>query len=356
MARKHLGLLLAGLAAGDSLGGTSEFTAREDVLSLYEQYKDRGWPFRHVGGGYFNWRSGQLTDDAVAVIEMVRSFQEKGEFDPEDIAKRFLAWSETEPKDVGTTTLMGIAQIGNGVPWYEGGLNDYKRRPLNASNGSLLRNGVIPGMADSLEDAYKFSLYQSIMTHYAPRPVLSCALQAYIIWEFLEGRNPLEPDWLAKKSCLRMFRESWTDWFEKTRTEDDIVSAWASNVGANLEKGWTDLRESDFDPDNFNPYVYSPRGGAGYVLTAMQIAVWATHWSLRKQPFPCPEGYPVEVFGKTGPWVIGWIPMAGGDTDSYGCVAGPIIAAANNGLPGELIGGLEINEEFGELTKSAIAV
>ncbi len=355
MAKEHLGLLVAGLAAGDSLGSTAEFTSREDVLNLYDKFKSKGWPFVHVGGGYFNWRPGQPTDDANTAIEMVRSFLERGVFDPDDISARYLAWSATEPADVGNTTLMGIAQIGNKVPWHEGGLNDYRRRPLNASNGSLLRNGVIPGMADSLDDTFRFSLYHGIMTHYAPRPVLACALHVYLIWEFLEGRNPFETDWVAKKSWQEKFRESWTDWLEIARKEDKVVDGWASNIGDDLSRGWTALQESDFDPDNYNPYVYSPRGGAGYVLTALQIAVWATLWSLKIQPFPTPDGYPDEVFEKTGPWALGWIPMTGGDTDSYGSTAGPLIAAAHGGLPVDLLKGLEITEEFGDLITKPVS-
>lgn len=354
MPKKHLGMLFAALAVGDSLGSTSEFTAREEVLEIYGQYRDRGWPFAHVGGGYFNWRPGQPTDDGETAACMVRSFVELGKFDPEDIAKRLVKWVESDPKDVGTTTLMGIANIKQGCPWYEGGLKDFQRRPMNASNGSLMRNGVIPGMADTLDDAYRLSLYQGIMTHYAPRPVLSCALHTYLIWKFLEGENPLESNWVAKKSWLKIFRESWCDWLDRSK-DDKVVSSWRTNVGAELDKAWTTLKESDFDPDSFNPYVYSPRGGAGYVLTTLQIAIWATHWSQRREPFRVPEGYPPEVFDKTGPWILGWVAMTGGDTDSYGSTAGPIIAAAHKGIPDELIEGLEILREFDGILSATYA-
>ena len=44
-------LLLLGLAAGDSLGSTSEFVRQEDIPALYDDVKASGWPFRQIGGG-----------------------------------------------------------------------------------------------------------------------------------------------------------------------------------------------------------------------------------------------------------------------------------------------------------------
>jgi len=346
MAKEHLGLLLTGLVVGDSLGSTSEFTSREEVLALYDKYSSDGWPFAHVGGGYCKWNPGQVTDDTESALILAKSYLEHGKFVPEDYAQKLAEWGKGEPQDVGTTTLLAIGELIKGVPWNEAALKDFQRRPMNASNGSLLRNGIVPGMADSLEEAYRISLYQGIITHYAPRPVLACALQTFIIREFLEGRNPLKYNWAQKKTWLKDFHDTWSAWFEKAKAEDEIIREWASNIESRLPAGWNAIREADFDPDSYNPYVYSPHGGAGYVITTLQIAIWATRWSLRDEPFPVPAGYPQEVFKKRGPMVLGWVAMAGGDTDSYGSTAGPMIAAAHKELPGELLDGIAlINEQ-----------
>jgi hypothetical protein len=50
-----LNKLLAGLAAGDSLGSTTEFCTREHVLRAYAEHKAEGWPWRQVGGGPLGW-------------------------------------------------------------------------------------------------------------------------------------------------------------------------------------------------------------------------------------------------------------------------------------------------------------
>ena len=90
MPRQHLGLLLAGLAAGDSLGSTSEFSSLGEALDLYRKFSSKGWPFAHVGGGRFEWGPGQPTEDTEMAVCMVRSFLAHDVFDPEDFAGRLV--------------------------------------------------------------------------------------------------------------------------------------------------------------------------------------------------------------------------------------------------------------------------
>lgn len=342
MPRQHLGLLLAGLAAGDSLGSTSEFMSREEVLDLYAEHRKEGWPFRHVGGGHFGWRPGEPTDDTQMAACIVSSFIEKGEFVPDDIARRFVKWAKSGPKDIGATTVRGLGSISLGVPWFEGGLETFTFKPQDASNGSLMRNGVIPGMAESLDEAFRYSLYQSIITHYSPLPVICCGVQTYLIWEFLEGRNPLQGDW------LKAFWTRWIEWYNDTKT-DEAIEKWSNNVAEEYPRAYKALKDADFNCESFNPFEYSPLGSAGYVLTTLQTALWGANWSLKDDDLSVPDGYPKEAFKKKGPYVLGWLAMTGGDTDTYCATAGPIIAAAHGSLPDELIEGLEICERFPDL-------
>ncbi len=100
-----LRLLLAGLAVGDSLGSTSEFIPQQQIPRLYEDWRRRGWPFAQVGGGSFGWDAGDPTDDTEMAWAMVESFIENQmTFDPADVAKRFVVWLASGPKDIGATT------------------------------------------------------------------------------------------------------------------------------------------------------------------------------------------------------------------------------------------------------------
>ncbi len=102
--RKTLRLLLTGLASGDSLGSSAEFVPQSQIPALYAKLKAKGWPFRQVGGGAFNWKPGSPTDDTDQAMCLVRSYVELGRFDPADVAKRLVAWLDSGPPDVGGTT------------------------------------------------------------------------------------------------------------------------------------------------------------------------------------------------------------------------------------------------------------
>ncbi len=64
-------LLMLGLAAGDSLGSTSEFCAQSSVPEVYNRYKAEGWPFKQVGQGSFAWKPGEPTDDSAMAMCIV---------------------------------------------------------------------------------------------------------------------------------------------------------------------------------------------------------------------------------------------------------------------------------------------
>jgi len=151
----HLRLLLTGLAAGDSLGATSEFVPRSSVPELYAGLRDTGWPFHQAGGRM--WKRGQPTDDTDMAMCMVHSCLEHGSFDGADVARRFVDWMHTSPPDMGITTRRTLSRIVGGAPWYEGALEDYRKSPDNAANGSLMRNGVVAAMADSLQRTTPFA-------------------------------------------------------------------------------------------------------------------------------------------------------------------------------------------------------
>ncbi len=127
-------------------------------------------------------------------------------------------------------------------------------------------------------------------------------------------------------------RHNWTD--------DEVVRGWRGNVEENLEGAWGKLEEAEFDPDSFNPFETDLSRGEGYCLLTLQIAVWAAAWFVRNEPFAAPEAFPNEVFQRTGPWTLSWVAMIGHDSDTYGATAGPMIAAAHDGLPEEMTRGL----------------
>lgn len=331
-----LDLLLTGLAAGDSLGSTSEFVPQSDIPDLYAKYRDQGWPSRQVGGGSFDWEPGQPTDDTDMAMCLVRSYRELGRFDGEDVARRFVQWMRGDPRDIGGTTRLTLSTIADGIVWHEGGLATYQTNPRNAANGSLMRNGVVPGIADDLNDAFRITLSHGVMTHYAPLPQLCCAAQTYLVWRLLAKQQPFASDWVVD------FRGCFDEWLGGTN--DDVVRAWHENVAEDMPDAWATMEQADWGAEAFDPFNISYSGREGYCLLTLEIAVWAVQWSLRGDSLPVPEGFPAEVFDRRGPRVLGWVAMIGHDSDTYGAATGPLIAAAHRELPEGLTEGLWVLE------------
>lgn len=325
-----LKLLLSGLAFGDQCGISSEFAPQSSIPGLYKDLSAKGWPFCAVGGGPFAFQPNQWSDDTDMALCIVRSFIEEAAFDPQSIAAHFVGWLHTNPRDVGGMTRRTLTRLSKGVPWHEAGYEEFKTNPHNSPNGALMRNGVIPAMADSLEQAFEYSLKQGIITHYNPLSVLCCAMQTWMIWKLLNDKQwPFkQDDWKAE------FYEAWSDWREGSK--DPHVGIWFHRVEAHLEPAWETLVRAEFSPKIFSPFTIDFGGGAGYSLLTLQIAVWALCWSIMKEPFPVPAGLPTKVFKKREGYTLGWIGLIGNDADTYGATAGPLIVAAHGELPASM--------------------
>jgi len=132
LADRYLGCLL-GLACGDALGGPVEFLSRSDIVARYpDGLRD------FVGGGWLDLFPGEITDDTQMTLALARSLVACGELEMEDLSRRFVAWYETNPKDIGNTTRAAIANLVAGMPWDEAGARAAKGGAA-AGNGSVMR-------------------------------------------------------------------------------------------------------------------------------------------------------------------------------------------------------------------------
>lgn len=80
---RALGCLL-GLAVGDALGATLEFSERDEMPHHTEM----------TGQGPFNLAPGQWTDDTSMALALGHSLVHCGGLDADDLMKRFLSWRE----------------------------------------------------------------------------------------------------------------------------------------------------------------------------------------------------------------------------------------------------------------------
>jgi len=122
---------LVGLAVGDTVGTTLEFHSRDSYPLLTYM----------VGGGPFQLRAGEWTDDTAMALALGESLIDRGRFDPADLMHRFVEWRDSGAYsctgtcfDIGTTVGAALNRwLWSGEPM--AGSSD----PMSAGNGSLMR-------------------------------------------------------------------------------------------------------------------------------------------------------------------------------------------------------------------------
>lgn len=132
---RYLGCLI-GLACGDALGGPVEFDTR---AQMDERFPDGLRDF--IGGGWLSLFPGEITDDTQMTLDVARSLVAFPDGNMDDLAARFLAWRNSEPKDIGNTTRDALDRLARGVPWDEAGEQAHiSRGPRDsAGNGAIMR-------------------------------------------------------------------------------------------------------------------------------------------------------------------------------------------------------------------------
>lgn len=287
---RALGALL-GVAAGDSLGATLEFTS-----------PNTGEPLRDiVGGGPFGWGPGQPTDDTDLTVAVVRAHLDPRPDLLSAVAHHFVAWYQRGPRDIGGTTAGAMNRLVRGVPPTESGAT----ADHSAANGSLMRcvaTGV--ARADTTVRRHE-SAAISAVTHAEPRCVDSCTVYNDVVSALLDGATPTEAVTAALDNTT-------------LRPQTREVAAGA------LE-------------DPARPIPWKP---GGYVLTALDIALWAV---LRDDPA---EDLLVQVVNM------------GGDADTNGAIAGGLLGARDGAaaLPARWRDRLEAADELAAATEPLLAL
>ena len=184
VAHRYRGSLL-GLAAGDAVGTTVEFSRPGTFTPVTDM----------VGGGPFDLKPGQWTDDTSMALCLASSLVERGTFDAEDQASRYVRWwrhgymsSTGSCFDIGNATRDALLRFEQtGEPF--AGSTDRG----SAGNGSLMRlTPVVLAFASDPLQAIGRAADSSRVTHGAPQAVDACRYFAGLIVGALQGREKEE--------------------------------------------------------------------------------------------------------------------------------------------------------------------
>ena len=235
LAERARGALL-GLAAGDALGTTLEFTGPLDPFAPQVT--------QIVGGGPFGLPPGGWTDDTSMALCLAQSLVATGRCDPRDQIERYVRWWRHGENsvtgqcfDIGNATRAALQRYGQSGDPLAGDPS-----PGAAGNGSLMRLAPVPLAATSEEQAVEWAALQSRTTHAARECLDACRLYARLLWRALDG---------APRGAL----------LDPTVGDDlDLAPAVAAVArGSYARKAPPAIR------------------GTGYVVEALEAALWAFH-------------------------------------------------------------------------------
>jgi ADP-ribosyl-[dinitrogen reductase] hydrolase len=173
---------LLGLAVGDALGTTVEFKPR----GTFEPLRDI------VGGGPFDLKPGEWTDDTSMALCLASSLVERGRFDPVDQMQRYCRWHETgylsstgRCFDIGNTVSTALAKFKMSGDGFAGPTD-----PRSAGNGSIMRLAPVPMFFfHDYAGAVHHCGESSRTTHGATECVDACRLFGGMIHHALAGAS-----------------------------------------------------------------------------------------------------------------------------------------------------------------------
>ena len=171
---------LVGLAIGDALGTTLEFSKPGSFAPIDDL----------VGGGPFRLLPGQWTDDTSMALCLAESLIEKRGFDPVDQLTRYTRWfregylsSTGRCFDIGRTVRTALERFEETHEPYCGATDAF-----SAGNGSIMRLAPVPlFFANTPRKAIELAGASSKTTHGATEAVDACRYLAALIIAAIDG-------------------------------------------------------------------------------------------------------------------------------------------------------------------------
>lgn len=234
---------LLGLAVGDAVGTTLEFKPP----GTFTPIKDM------VGGGPFQLKPGEWTDDTSMALCLAETLIEKQGFDPVHQLQKYLQWyrqghlsSTGRCFDIGGTVQQALRRFEDTGEPFCGSID-----PLSAGNGSIMRLAPVPLFyAADFEDAIAKAKDSSRTTHGAATAVDACRYLAALIVGAING--------ISKEELLESRYSSISNYWENNPLVEEI---------------------DEIATGSFKHRQPPEIKGTGYVVKSLEAALWAFYHS-----------------------------------------------------------------------------
>ncbi|CAI6075529.1 ADP-ribosylarginine hydrolase Tri1 [Paenibacillus sp. JJ-100] len=291
---------LIGLAVGDALGTTVEFSSP----GTFEPVTDM------VGGGVFGLKAGEWTDDTSMALCLAESLVRQQRFDPDDQMRRYTNWyrvgymsSTGDCFDIGGATRSALERfVRTGDP-YSGSTD-----PMAAGNGSIMRLAPIAmAYANEPAEAIRYAGLSSRTTHAATESVEACEVLAAVLVAGFHGAD------------------------KATMLSPETMKRWRSSAGASFSPAIEEVVMGSYHRKE-PPEIQ----GSGYVVRSLEAALWA--------------------FAKSSSFSDGALLAVnlGDDADTTGAVYGQMAGAyyGRSGIPSHWQDRLAMRDTFDHLNEA----
>jgi ADP-ribosyl-[dinitrogen reductase] hydrolase len=172
---------LVGLAVGDAVGTTLEFKPKPSRPILTDM----------VGGGPFELKPGQWTDDTAMALALADWLANEPDFDPAGLTSRFVRWYENGEYsctgtcfDIGNATRAALDRFID-----SGGPLAGSKNPRSAGNGALMRlSPVAIRFWNERERLAEIAEVQTLTTHGADECVDASVKFAHLLADVISGK------------------------------------------------------------------------------------------------------------------------------------------------------------------------
>lgn len=291
---------LIGLAVGDALGTTVEFSSP----GTFEPVTDM------VGGGVFGLKAGEWTDDTSMALCLAESLVRQPNFDPADQMRRYTNWykigymsSTGDCFDIGGATRSALERFARTGEAYSGSTD-----PMTAGNGSIMRLAPV-AMAYALQpsEAVRYAGLSSRTTHAATESVEACEVLAAILVAGFHGAD------------------------KATMLSPETMKSWRTEKGSSFSPAIEEVVMGSYERKE-PPEIQ----GSGYVVRSLEAALWA--------------------FNKSSGFSDGVLLAVnlGDDADTTGAVYGQIAGAyyGRSGIPSQWQDKLAMRDTFAQLNET----
>lgn len=172
-----------GVACGDALGVTLEFMSRDEAAGTYGNLKDI------IGGGYWNLKPGEVTDDTMMTIAVAEGILDNPDAPVENIGKRFIEWYDEKPRFIGRIIRIALNEYKRNNDWSKTSYYAHQATGgMSAGNGSLMRCLPVALYYGDINKMLEVSAAQSLLTHYDKKATDACRFYNLLAYNYLNEK------------------------------------------------------------------------------------------------------------------------------------------------------------------------